>query len=113
MTACVAHRGPAGRGYHEDGRAALAHVRLALLDPEQRSDQPFRMGSKWIVFNGEIYHFRELRADLDRKRPGYAWRTTGDTEVLLRAYEVWGEDCLAKLNGMFAFAVWDKDDGSL
>src|SRR6478609_3596052 len=113
MAQCVAHRGPDGRGYHVDEHAALSHVRLAILDPEPRSDQPFGVGGKWIVFNGEIYNFRELREELDRRRPGYAWRTQGDTEVLLRAYEVWGEGCLAKLDGMCAFAVWDEDEGSL
>jgi asparagine synthase (glutamine-hydrolysing) len=113
MAGCIAHRGPDGRGVHLDPHAALAHVRLAILDPDPRSDQPFRIGTRWIVFNGEIYNFRELRQRLDREHPGYAWRTTGDTEVLLRAYAVWGADCLSKLNGMFAFAVWDESDRSL
>jgi asparagine synthase (glutamine-hydrolysing) len=113
MAGCIAHRGPDGHGFHTDEHAALAHVRLAILDPDPRSDQPFHIGAKWIVFNGEIYNFRELRTELDRDHPGHAWRTTGDTEVLLRAYEVWGAACLPKLNGMFAFAVWDESDRSL
>lgn len=117
MAGCVSHRGPDGRGFHL-GHAAgtwasLSHVRLAILDPDPRSDQPFPLGSKWIVYNGEIYNFRDLRAELARLRPDYPWRTTGDTEVLLLAYDTWGPDCLPKLNGMFAFAVWDESDGSL
>lgn len=121
MSACIAHRGPDGQGVYladhdpapNHPQAALVHVRLAILDPDPRSDQPFQIGKKWIVFNGEIYNFRQLRAELDTGHPGYAWRTTGDTEVLLRAYDAWGERCLAKLDGMFAFAIWDEADGSL
>src|SRR5206468_1324750 len=73
----------------------------------------FTIRDKTIVFNGEIYNFRELRAELTKLRPDYPWRTTGDTEVLLLAYDVWGEKCLDRLNGMFAFAVWDKGDKSV
>jgi asparagine synthase (glutamine-hydrolysing) len=122
MSAAVAHRGPDGEGTylnHEEeitaGRpqCALAFRRLAILDPDPRSDQPFTIGNKTLTFNGEIYNFRELRKELSGLRPEYAWRTSGDTEVLLVAYEVWGGKCLEKLNGMFAFAVWDEAAKSL
>jgi asparagine synthase (glutamine-hydrolysing) len=114
MSAAIAHRGPDGEGYHLEGDAtpdrpqvALAFRRLAILDPDPRSNQPFTDGTNWLVFNGEIYNFRELRAELSKLDPSYAWRTTGDTEVLLRSYAVWGEKCVEHLNGMFAFAIWD------
>jgi asparagine synthase (glutamine-hydrolysing) len=122
MSAAIAHRGPDGEGIyfnHEDEitpqrpQCALAFRRLAILDPDPRSDQPFSIGGKTLVFNGEIYNFRDLRKELSGLRPEYAWRTSGDTEVLLMAYEVWAEKCLEKLNGMFAFAVWDASAKSL
>ena len=122
MAAAVAHRGPDGEGFYENhggaaspGRphAALAFRRLAVLDPDPRSDQPFTIGRKTVVFNGEIYNFRELRAELSRDFPAYEWRTAGDTEVLLRGYDCWGERCVEKFNGMFAFAVWDDAEQTL
>ena len=122
MSAAVAHRGPDGEGFYVNhdreasaGRphAALAFRRLAVLDPDPRSDQPFTIGGKTVVFNGELYNFRELRAELSRDFPNYQWRTAGDTEVLLRGYDCWGERCVEKFNGMFAFAVWDEAEGTL
>jgi asparagine synthase (glutamine-hydrolysing) len=109
MSAAVAHRGPDGEGMWIDDRpgrphVALAHRRLAILDPDPRSNQPFTDGRRWLVYNGEIYNFRELRRELY----SYQWKTTGDTEVLLAAYDKWGEECVNHLNGMFAFAVWDS-----
>lgn len=121
LSAAIAHRGPDGQGIllsHEDtptkGRpqAAFAHRRLAILDPEPRADQPFvDEHGRWLVFNGEIYNFRELRKELALLRTDYIWRTTGDTEVLLLAYATWGERCLERLNGMFAFAVYTPAGG--
>jgi asparagine synthase (glutamine-hydrolysing) len=117
MSAAIAHRGPDGEGFYlnHDGdvtpdrpQCGFAFRRLAILDPDPRAMQPFTMGHKTIVFNGEIYNFRELREELKKLRPDYQWRTTGDTEVLLLAYDTWGENCLERLNGMFAFAVWDE-----
>jgi len=122
MSARIAHRGPDGEGYylnHEHEvtpnrpQCGFAFRRLAILDPDPRAMQPFTIGHKTIVFNGEIYNFRELRAELTKLRPDYPWRTTGDTEVLLLAYDVWGEKCLERLNGMFALAVWDEREKSL
>jgi asparagine synthase (glutamine-hydrolysing) len=122
MSAAIAHRGPDGEGFHinheeaitpDRPQVALAFRRLAILDPDPRSNQPFTDGRHWLVFNGEIYNFRELRKELTAASPDYQWRTTGDTEVLLRAYAVWGEKCVEHLNGMFAFAVWDEVEKSL
>ncbi len=121
MSATIAHRGPDGEGTYlnEDrapGQAAcgLAHRRLAILDPDPRSNQPFSDASgKYLVYNGEIYNFRELRAELSKLRPDYAWRTNGDTEVLLVAYDVWAEACVEKFDGMFAFAIWDSRQQTL
>ncbi len=96
MSAKIAHRGPDGEGIfltreHEEinesrPQAGLAFRRLAILDPDPRAMQPFTIGHQTIVFNGEIYNFRELREELTKLRPDYAWRTTGDTEVLLLSY---------------------------
>ena len=123
MSAAVAHRGPDGEAFHlsrahdpitpDAPQVALAFRRLAILDPDPRSMQPFTDGRRWLVFNGEIYNFRDLRAELSTLRPDYQWRTTGDTEVLLAAYAAWGERCVERLNGMFAFAVWDEQDKTL
>jgi asparagine synthase (glutamine-hydrolysing) len=118
MSARIAHRGPDGDGLylnHEaqvrPGRpqAGFVHRRLAIIDPDPRANQPFTDGrARWITYNGEIYNYRELRSELRSLRPDYEWRTDCDTEVLLVAYDVWGEKCVEKLNGMFAFAVWDE-----
>ena len=122
MSAAIAHRGPDGEGYHINHEAevtpdrpqvALAFRRLAILDPDPRSNQPFTDGRHWLVFNGKIYNFRELREELKRLDPSYEWRTSGDTEVLLRSYAVWGEKCVERLNGMFAFAIWDEPGQTL
>ncbi|MBV8780998.1 MAG: asparagine synthase (glutamine-hydrolyzing), partial [Phycisphaerae bacterium] len=122
MSAAIAHRGPDGEGsyFNHDSevtrdhpQCALAFRRLAVLDPDPRSMQPFTIGAKTLVFNGEIYNFRELRKELTHQRPDYSWRTAGDAEVLLLSFDIWGTACLEKLNGMFAFAIWDEANCSL
>ncbi|HZL37226.1 MAG TPA: asparagine synthase (glutamine-hydrolyzing) [Tepidisphaeraceae bacterium] len=123
MSARIAHRGPDGQGIYFSPDApitpacpqvALAHRRLAILDPDPRADQPFAdAAGRWLVFNGEIYNFRALRAELSKLNPNYPWRTDGDTEVLLAAYGQWGENCVEHFNGMFAFAIWDAPAQSL
>ncbi|HZZ43176.1 MAG TPA: asparagine synthase (glutamine-hydrolyzing) [Tepidisphaeraceae bacterium] len=112
MTSRISHRGPDGQGTYTDPHASLSHVRLAILDPDPRSNQPFQIGSHFLLFNGEIYNHPALRQELTQLDPSYSWRTTGDTETLLRAYQLWGESCLPKLNGMFAFAVYDSSNQS-
>src|SRR5690348_15280163 len=98
MSDKIAHRGPDGQGLylnHESDirpdrpQVGLVFRRLAILDLDPRANQPFTdHGGRWIVFNGEIYNFRELRVELTKLKPDYPWRTTGDTEVLLLAYDV-------------------------
>ena len=107
MGACLAHRGPDDEGYWEEGPLGLAHKRLTILDTSRRGRQPMftEDGQLAITFNGEVYNFLELRADLEAH--GHTFRTQTDTEVLLRLYQVEGENMLSRLNGMFAFAIWD------
>ena len=106
MTDAVGHRGPDGDGFHLDGAVGLGHRRLAIIDLVT-GDQPMASvdGRTWIVFNGEIYNYRELRAELAAR--GARFRTTSDTEVVLAAYEAFGLECLGRLRGMFALAIWD------
>ena len=107
MVAMLRHRGPDGEGVHLGPGVALGSTRLAILDLTSAANQPFRDDDAdlTLVFNGEIYNYVELRAELEAR--GHRFRSSGDTEVLLRAYEEWGEDCPTHFNGMFAFAVWD------
>ncbi len=111
MAAEMAHRGPDGQGIWSDEGAGLAFRRLAIIDLDERSNQPMHLGSLHLVFNGEIYNYIELRAEL---RPlGHAFHTEGDAEVLLHAWAQWGEGALDRFNGMFAFAIWDDASGAL
>ena len=92
---------------------ALGHRRLSIIDLSDEAAQPmsYAGGRLWICFNGEIYNYRELREDLKAK--GYSFRTDSDTEVILAAYQEWGDECVGRLNGMFAFALWDEERGRL
>jgi len=105
-------RGPDGKGVYEEGGTLLGHTRLSIIDLST-GNQPMTNedGSLWIVFNGEIYNYRELQEDL-RSR-GHVLRTASDTEVILHLYEDHGAECLRDLRGMFAFAIWDRPRGSL
>ena len=109
----LARRGPDGEGLHWDGPVALGHRRLAIIDLTERSRQPMVDASAGLalVFNGTIYNYPQLRAELIGK--GHTFHSDGDTEVILRAYAEWGEDCVARLHGAFAFALWDRLAGSL
>src|SRR5689334_315126 len=106
----IAHRGPDDEGIYwrdEAVQVGLVFRRLAILDPDPRANQPFiDSQGRGLVFNGEIYNFREIRAEIAKVKPDYQWRTTGDAEVLLAAHATWGRECLSRLNGMFAFAIW-------
>jgi asparagine synthase (glutamine-hydrolysing) len=106
MAAALAHRGPDGEGVRTFPSAGLAHRRLAIVDLENGS-QPMASadGRLVISFNGEIFNHVELRKDLEAR--GHVFRTTSDTEVILHLYAGFGEDCLSRLNGDFAFAIWD------
>lgn len=113
MTARMAARGPDAEGVWSGEGVVLGHRRLAILDLDARSNQPMvsNCGRYVIVFNGEIYNFRELRRDLEAD--GARFRTTSDTEVLLALYARDGERMLPKLRGMFAFAIWDTQSREL
>ena len=101
------HRGPDAGGLVELGPLVLGHRRLSVIDTAESNNQPLfdRSGTLTIAFNGEIYNFREIRNELESA--GARFRTQGDTEVILEAYRHWGEACLQRFNGMFAFALWD------
>ena len=105
----MAHRGPddVGEWWSPDGCVGLAHRRLAIVDLSAAGHQPMQdlSGSVTITFNGEIYNFQDLRDELAAR--GHRFRSTSDTEVILAAYREWGTDCLARLNGAFAFAIHD------
>jgi asparagine synthase (glutamine-hydrolysing) len=113
MVARLARRGPDGEGMHVDGPVALGHRRLAIIDLSERSRQPMvdKSTGLALVFNGTIYNYPQLRAELIGK--GHTFHSDGDTEVILRAYAEWGADCVARLHGAFAFAIWDRLAGSL
>lgn len=107
MNHCLAHRGPDNDGIYVQNGIALGHRRLSIIDLSAAGNQPMRSpyANQVVVFNGEIYNFREVRKML----PEFEFRTDSDTEVLLAAWKKWGLDSLSVLNGMFAFAIWDED----
>ena len=108
MSQQVARRGPDDRGEFYDGPVMLGHRRLAIIDLSQNGHQPMTelQQNLTIVFNGTIYNYPELREQLIAL--GYAFRSHGDTEVILNAFAHWGEQCVERLHGMFAFAIWDR-----
>ncbi len=106
MNQATAHRGPDGTGVFLDGEISFGHNRLSILDVSDRASQPMKSvdGKEIIIFNGEIYNFKELKKELETS---YPFKTTSDTEVIVAAYRQWGRDCVKRFNGMFAFALWD------
>jgi asparagine synthase (glutamine-hydrolysing) len=112
MLAAQAHRGPDAQKTHVDEAVALGHNRLSIIDLSSAADQPFysQDGRYTLVFNGEIYNYLELKRFLE---DSYNFQTQSDTEVLLAAFLHWGNDCLAHLNGMFSFAIWDSQEERL
>lgn len=113
MGDAIYHRGPDSGGVYLDGGIGLVHRRLSIIDLSSAGNQPMESisGRYVICFNGEIYNFRELRDALEKE--GVGFRTHTDTEVLLALYERYGERCLELINGMFAIAIWDKENGEL
>lgn len=107
MNAAIAHRGPDGHGSYLAPGIGLGHRRLSIIDLTDAASQPMASddGSLVLVFNGEIYNYLELIPEL--RAAGHRFRSRSDTEVILRAYEQWGEDCVSRFNGMWAFALWD------
>ena len=109
MLAKLARRGPDAEGQHADGSVRLGHRRLAIIDLSPRSRQPMldTASGNVVVFNGTIYNYPELRAELIGH--GHVFHSDGDTEVILRAYLEWGDACVERLHGMFAFAIWNRE----
>lgn len=113
MSDRIEHRGPDDAGIHQEPGVGLVHRRLSILDLSAAGHQPMASqdGTRWLVFNGEIYNYLELIPEL--KALGYEFRTRTDTEVVLHAFDAWGPACLTRFNGMFAFALWDRARGQL
>ena len=107
MCNALVHRGPDDQGLFVDRNVGLGMRRLSVIDlATGHQPIPNEDGRIWIVFNGEIYNYLELRKTLEKK--GHRFSTNTDTETIVHAYEEYGEDCVTKLNGMFAFAIWDS-----
>ena len=106
MSDSIKHRGPDGYGYYTDKNVSLGHRRLSIIDLSKNGKQPMsnEEGNIWITFNGEIYNYKELRKELEIK---YKFKSNSDTEVIIHAYEEYGDFFLNKLKGMFALAIWD------
>ena len=114
MTDAIAHRGPDGEGLwsNEKNTVHLSHRRLSIIDLSSRAAQPMSFANRYyIVYNGEIYNYIEIRSFLQNK--GYSFVTQSDTEVIMAAYDFWKEKCLQQFDGMFAFAIWDEKEGKL
>ncbi|MGX5735303.1 asparagine synthase (glutamine-hydrolyzing) [Bosea thiooxidans] len=113
MTDIIAHRGPDGEGHYCDGPVGLGHRRLSIIDLTDAARQPMttRDGRYVLTYNGEIYNFQELKAELSAL--GHLFHSSGDSEVLLTAFAEWGLAALHKLNGMFAFGIWDRHEKTL
>ena len=107
MTRVIAHRGPDSDGFYTGPGIGLGFRRLSIIDLST-GDQPIanENGTVWVIFNGEIYNFADVRSDLVSR--GHRFRTHTDTEVIVHAYEQWGDDCVERFRGMFAFALWDE-----
>ena len=113
MTDALAHRGPDGEGFYADASLGLGHRRLAIIDLSPLAHQPMITPDRRyaITYNGEVYNFQELRAELESL--GHSFRSRTDSEVVLQAYAAWGPACVERFNGMFAFAVWDRQTQEL
>src|SRR5215467_12591487 len=112
MCDVMMHRGPDDAGIYVDGRAGIGMRRLSIIDVAG-GHQPIsnETGTVWLVFNGEIYNHAELRRELEPL--GHRYRTNSDTETIVHLYEEYGRDCVSRLRGMFAFAIWDRENESL
>ena len=106
MNDSIRHRGPDDEGYYQDAQVSLAMRRLSIIDLHT-GGQPIsnEMGDVWVVYNGEIYNFKDVRVELERR--GHSFKTQTDTEIIVHAYEEYGDECVKQFNGMFAIALWD------
>tara|TARA_B100001250_G_scaffold324714_1_gene288313 strand:- start:2706 stop:4517 length:1812 start_codon:yes stop_codon:yes gene_type:complete len=108
----INYRGPDNTEIISINDVTIGHLRLAIIDLDSRSNQPMSFDNLLIVFNGEIYNHKEIRAKLESEKK-YTFKTTSDTEVLLKSYHAWGEKMLQYVNGMFAFSIYDKVKGTI
>ena len=120
MTDSIAHRGPDSQGFWNDENCFLGHRRLSIIDLSEAGNQPFisQDGRYILVYNGELYNYKDLKFELQRAEHGsknipYIFKTNTDTEVILAAYLRWGNTCMKRFNGMFAFAIWDTVEQKL
>ncbi len=106
MTDALQHRGPDAEGFYINENIGLGHRRLSIIDLSEQGNQPMyeQSGELVIVYNGELYNYKELKKKLE---PSYHFKTQSDTEVILAAFKIWGPECLAEFNGIFAFAIWN------
>ena len=114
MTVSLSHRGPDGDGHWQDqeGKTLLGHRRLSIIDLSDEGNQPMHYHQRYtIVHNGEVYNYIELRETLQKK--GHSFRSQTDTEVIMAAYDEWGQECVDYFDGMFAFAIWDDKEKTL
>ena len=115
MTSVISHRGPDGDGHlfdqAENGFVGMGHRRLSIIDLSNAAAQPMYYKQLVLIFNGEIYNYAEIREELQGK--GHSFITHSDTEVILHAYEEWGQDCLSRFIGMYTFVVYDKEKNCL
>lgn len=111
MNRMQAHRGPDGSDIFLDREVGLGHTRLAIIDLSEGGHQPLTIEGLTLTYNGEVYNYRELRVELEAA--GQVFRSDCDTEVVLRAYLVWGADCVKRFNGMFSFAIWNSRERTL
>ncbi len=113
MNASIAHRGPDSDGLWAEGSVGLGHRRLSIIDLTPSAHQPMtnETGNLVIVYNGEVYNFQAMRMELEAG--GHRFHSQSDTEVVVQAYQEWGSACLDRFNGMFAFAIWDKQKNQL
>lgn len=115
MNDAIRHRGPDDEGVYVDDEVSLGHVRLAIIDLSPKGHQPMKYEKDgreaWIIYNGEIYNFREIRSELENH--GYSFNSNTDTEVILAAYLEWGPECVERFNGMWVFAIYDKSKNIL
>ena len=112
MIGALKHRGPDDNGFYIDPNIGLAHARLSIIDVDG-GHQPIHddVSDNWIIFNGEIFNYIELKDEL--KKDGFVFKTGTDTEVILYLYRKYGEDFVTHLNGQFAIAIWDKPNKKL
>jgi asparagine synthase (glutamine-hydrolysing) len=115
MISSLEHRGPDANGMYKDEDAMLGHLRLSILDLSEAANQPMHShcGRYAMVYNGEVYNFRELQDEIQKAEPGFKPATTSDSEIILEAFVRWKTSFVEKLNGMFAIAIWDKSEKQL